>query len=71
METLQNWGIKFLLATMKELQLETLYVLPFVYTPWCSRKCISDCVDSQSCVKEIRKWETCPILKEDRPLVPD
>jgi hypothetical protein len=33
MKTLGNWGIEFVLATLKELQLATLNVLlPFVYT---------------------------------------
>jgi hypothetical protein len=30
-ETLRNSGMEFVLATMKELQLATLNVLPFVY----------------------------------------
>jgi hypothetical protein len=32
MEILRNRGIEFVLATLKELQLATLNVLPFVYT---------------------------------------
>jgi phosphoglycolate phosphatase-like HAD superfamily hydrolase len=32
METLRNRGIEFVMATVKELQLAELNVLPFVYT---------------------------------------
>jgi hypothetical protein len=32
MGTLRNWGIEFMLATLKEHQLATLNILPFVYT---------------------------------------
>jgi hypothetical protein len=32
METLKNWEIEFVLAALKDLQLSTLNVLPFVYT---------------------------------------
>jgi hypothetical protein len=47
METPRSWGIEFVLATLKELQLATLNALPFVYTLDCSYKCISDCVEWQ------------------------
>jgi hypothetical protein len=48
METLRNWGIEFVLSTLKELQLASLNVLPFVYTLQCMCQCISDCVEWQS-----------------------
>jgi hypothetical protein len=32
METLGDWGIEFMLATLQELQLTTLNILLFVYT---------------------------------------
>jgi hypothetical protein len=32
METLKNWAIEFVLATLKELQLATPNFLPFVFT---------------------------------------
>jgi hypothetical protein len=32
MKTLRNLGAEFVLATLKEIQMETLNVLPFVYT---------------------------------------
>jgi hypothetical protein len=32
METLRNWGIEFVMATLKELELATLNALRFVYT---------------------------------------
>jgi hypothetical protein len=33
MKTLRNWGIEFVLATLKELQLAAVNILlPFVYT---------------------------------------
>jgi hypothetical protein len=56
------------LATLKELQLATLYVLPFVYTP-SVRVGALVIVLSESTYERIGKWETCPILKEVRSLV--
>jgi hypothetical protein len=32
METLRNWEMEFVLVTLEELQLETMNVLPFVYS---------------------------------------
>jgi hypothetical protein len=67
LETLRNLGIEFVLATLKELHLATLNVLlPFVCTMHCSCQYIF-VLDNSTC-ERIGKWETCPILKDDRSL---
>jgi hypothetical protein len=65
METLGN---SFVLATMKELPLATLNVLPFVYV-LSARVSALLIVSNGSPCERIGKWEICPILKEDRSLV--
>jgi hypothetical protein len=57
METLRNWGIEFVLATLKELQLATLCI---------ARVSALEIVLSDSLCERIRKWETYLILKESR-----
>jgi hypothetical protein len=57
----------FVLVILKELQLATLNVLPLVY---CSAHVSALVIIlSDSSCERIGKWETCPILKEDRTLV--
>jgi predicted transcriptional regulator len=53
MGTLRNWGMGFVLATLKDLRLATLHVPPFAYTLWCLCQCISERVERQSAWK---KW---------------
>jgi hypothetical protein len=57
-----------MLATLKELQLATLNVLPFIYT-YNARDSALVIVLSDSPYERIGKWKTCPILKEDRSLL--
>jgi hypothetical protein len=53
--------MEFVLATLKELRLATLNVLPFLY----SNARVSALVNVLigSLCERIAKWETCPILK--------
>jgi hypothetical protein len=59
-----KFGIEFVWATLRELQLATLNVLPFVLH--CNARVSAlVIVLSDSPCESTLKWETCPILKED------
>jgi hypothetical protein len=54
------------LATLKELHLATLNILFRLFTLCGPRVSALETVFSDSPCERIRKWEPCPILKEDR-----
>jgi hypothetical protein len=57
------------LATLRKLQLATLIFFFRLFTLCNARVSILVIVLSDSLCERIGKWETCPILKEDRSLV--
>jgi hypothetical protein len=68
MEILKNWGLEFVLVTLKERQLATLMFFR-LFTLCSAHASALVIVLSNSPCERIGKWETCPILKEDRSLV--
>jgi hypothetical protein len=65
METLRNLGLEFVLAALTELQLVTSFFFR-LFTLCSARVSALVIVLNDSPCERIGKWETCPILNEDR-----